>query len=140
MANKVIQYRYYNDGNLNNFPSKATGNLFTSGTAFSETIPILQLGIQSLPGTKFKLNNSVDPIIIGSTGIYELNLDNKTEISSLAFDATSIQNINENNGAYLIVDIIYENSEGCSNEFRILWKYNKSIKKHNLIFDKIFSK
>ena len=108
MANKVIQYRYYNDGNLNNFPSKATGNLFTSGTAFSETIPILQLGIQSLPGTKFKLNNSVD----GSTGIYELDLDNKTEISSLAFDATSIQNINENNGAYLIVDIIYENSEG----------------------------
>ena len=112
MANKVIQYRYYNDDNLNNFPSKATGNLFTSGTAFSETIPILQLGIQSLPGTKFKLNNSVDPIIIGSTGIYELDLDNKTEISSLAFDATSIQNINENNGAYLIVDIIYENSEG----------------------------
>lgn len=110
MANKVIQYRYYNDNNLNNYPSNATGDLFISGNAFT-TVPILQLGIQSLPGTKFKLNNSVDSIIIGSTGIYELDLENKTEISSLTFDATSIKNIGEKNGAYLIVDVLYEDTE-----------------------------
>jgi hypothetical protein len=37
-------------------------------------MPIVQLGIQSVPGTKFYLNGSNNPIIIGNTGIYELDL------------------------------------------------------------------
>ena len=71
-------------------------------------MPILQLGIQALPGTKFYLNGSNNPIIIGNTGIYELDLQGLTEISSLSFEANSISLINGNANAYLIVDMIYD--------------------------------
>jgi hypothetical protein len=74
-------------------------------------MPISQLGIQSLPGTKFYLNNSNDPIIIGHTGIYELNLEGMAEITALAFDSKSIEAINGNYNSFLIVDIIYEREE-----------------------------
>ena len=41
------------------------------------------------------LNDKIktNPIIIGYTGIYELNLENIAEINSLCFDIESIQNI-----------------------------------------------
>jgi predicted nucleic acid-binding Zn-ribbon protein len=53
-----------------------------------------QIGIQTMPGVKFYLNNSIEPIIVGSTGIYELNVENLTEITALSFDTTSINMIN----------------------------------------------
>ena len=74
-------------------------------------MPISQLGIQALPGTKFYLNGSNDPIIIGHTGIYELDLEGLAEITALSFDAKSIEAINGNNNSFLIVDIIYEQEE-----------------------------
>ena len=41
--------------------------------------PIIHLGIQTLPGTKIYLNGFYDaPIIIGATGIYELDLEGTT--------------------------------------------------------------
>jgi hypothetical protein len=63
-----------------------------------------------LPGTKFYLNDNVRnyPIIVGYTGIYELNLDRIAEINSLSFDATSIQTINNIEDAYLIIDMVCE--------------------------------
>ena len=77
MANKVVQYRYYGRGNDNNYPLEETSARFCKGDVFLETLPILQLGIQTMPGTKFYVNAGDDPIIIGSTGIYELDLQNK---------------------------------------------------------------
>ncbi|MBO7535626.1 MAG: hypothetical protein J6T34_00605, partial [Bacilli bacterium] len=74
-------------------------------------LPIVQLGVQCLPGTKFYLNNSSDPIIIGSTGIYEIDLIGETEISALSFDSGSISSVNNNDNASLIVDMIYEDGE-----------------------------
>jgi hypothetical protein len=53
-------------------------------------MPISQLSIQALPGTKFYLNNSYDPIVIGYTGIYEITINNLAEITSLKFDYESI--------------------------------------------------
>lgn len=112
MANKVIQYRYYGEGNRNNYPTDVDSSQYVSGDVFLETLPILQLGIQTVPGTQFYLNGSPDPIIIGSTGIYELDLQNKTEISHLKFHPNLIDNINdEKTNAYLIVDIVYEKME-----------------------------
>ena len=117
MAKRVKQVRYYNDGSQNNYPNNSSvgtvphyRNLI-SGTAFSKYMPILQLGIQALPGTKFYLNGSNNPVIIGSTGIYELDLQGLTEINSLQFDASSLALIQKNNNAYLIVDMIYEDGE-----------------------------
>lgn len=111
MANKIIQYRYYGEENNNNSPSGVKKNEFVSGEVFQNTSPILQLGIQTLPGARFYLNKGIDPIYIGSTGIYDLDLENKTEIVSLRFDNKTMDLINTNDSAYLIVDILYESEE-----------------------------
>ena len=92
MANKIRQYRFYNNKNganknypstisINNVTTDVTYDYYTNGTVFENNFPILQLGIQAPPGTKFKINNGDgDWIIIGTTGIFELDLEGKTEI------------------------------------------------------------
>ena len=107
MSRKIKQYRYYGEGNNKNQPSEISKETLVSGKVF-KNFPILQLGIQTLPGTKFYLNKSVEPIIIGFTGIYELNLENQAEITYINFEQTSIENISINPNGYLIVDILYE--------------------------------
>jgi hypothetical protein len=58
------------------------------------------------------LNNSNNPIIIGYTGIYELDLNGLSEITSIKIDMSSLNSINKITNGYLIVDIIYEDGEG----------------------------
>ena len=122
MANKIKQYRYYAEVNQNKntknqplFLADGTTVVglshYVSGDVFGTCYPVLQLGVQALPGTKFYLNESTEPIIIGTTGIYELDLHGKTEISKIQFDSESMKLIRDNNNAYLIVDIIYDNGE-----------------------------
>ena len=121
MANKVKQYRYYNDSSdsvTRNQPEYLSDGVtatkyshFVSGEVFGTCYPVLQLGIQALPGTKFYLNEATDPIIIGATGIYELDLDGQAEITNLQFEARSMKLIKENNNAFLIIDIIYDDGE-----------------------------
>lgn len=107
MARVIKQYRFYENNSSKNQPS-SSANDYISGQVFGENLPILQLGIQALPGTRFYLNGSdVDPIIIGSTGIFELDLNSTIEISQIQFDQASIKTINDNKNAYLIVDTIY---------------------------------
>jgi hypothetical protein len=61
-----------------------------------------------LPGTKFNLNTNLDPIVIGTTGIYELDLtDSSAVITSLTFEQSSIEYIQSNPDGYLIIDIVY---------------------------------
>lgn len=108
MAKQVKQFRFYNYANEKNYPKQLNHHNLVSGSIFQDYLPILQLGIQSLPGTKFYLNNSMDPIIIGQTGIYELDLQGLATIASLSFDAKSIEAVNNNDNSYLIVDIIYD--------------------------------
>lgn len=86
-----------------------TMNDLMSGNAFKDYYPIIQLGIQSLPGLRFTINSNFDPIIIGATGIYELDLvDSSASITSLSFDQASLELINQNPDGYLIIDIVYE--------------------------------
>ena len=109
MANKVYQVRYYGDGSTNNYPAGLTGNKLRSGSIFNSFTPMKQIGIQTIPGVKFYLNNAYEPILIGSTGTYELSAENLTEITSLSFDVTSINLINSpSSTAYIIVDVLYE--------------------------------
>ena len=114
MAKHVKQFRYYGetDKNTKNYPKKLSVRQLVSGSAFSDFMPIIQLGIQGLPGTKFFLNNANNPVIIGNTGIYELELEGLSEIIALTFEKKSIDMIDKNSNAYLIVDIIYEDGEG----------------------------
>ena len=114
MAKQVRQFRYYNNitgTQTKNYPADLSLRHLVSGSAFSGCPHILQLGIQSLPGTKFYLNNSNNPVIIGSTGIYELDLNGLSEITALSFDQKSVQAVSSNNNAFLIVDVIYEDGE-----------------------------
>lgn len=121
MAKKIKQYRYYNDTNdsvTRNQPLYvpdtdivATYAHYVNGEVFGTCFPILQLGIQALPGTKFYLNEAVDPVIIGATGIYELDLTNGIQISKISFAHDSMENIKNNDNAFLIVDIIYDDGE-----------------------------
>lgn len=114
MARTVKQYRYYGSQNEKNQPSTIKLSDLSSGQVFfqqSGLVSIVQLGIQTVPGVRFYLNESADPIIIGNTGIYELNVDGLTDITSLSFDNKTIQQFDSLNGAYLIVDAIYEMEE-----------------------------
>lgn len=110
MAKNIMQFRYYNENNEKNQPSNISADMLRSGKVFEPYLPIIQLGIQSLPGTQFYVNGdeSIPSTVIGSTGIYELDLDGLTEITKLSIASSSIQRIEDNSSAYLIVDIIYE--------------------------------
>lgn len=108
MANKIKQYRFYQEGSNRNQPDGIKASDFNSGEFIGTRVPIIQLGIQALPGTRFYINGAeTEPVIIGSTGIYELDLNNNTEISEIKFDAASLQIIENNDNAGLIVDTIY---------------------------------
>ena len=110
MAKHIMQFRYYNDeqGN-NNQPEDLNAESLNKGTIFAKYLPFTQLGIQALPGTRFFLNdNHEGPVIIGSTGIYELELEGITKINSLKFDSKSLKLIADNPNAFLIIDVIYE--------------------------------
>lgn len=108
MTKQVMQFRYYGKKSEKNYPSGINFQNLRDGTIFTPYCPIKQLGIQTMPGVKFSLNRSKDSVIVGSTGIYELNADNLAEISALAFDYTSLNMIENNDQAYIIVDIMYE--------------------------------
>lgn len=116
MKKLLKQFRYYGEArnDLNYPPTITKTNLYTGGIFFTsnDLLSIQALGIQAVPGTKFYLNNSVESIIVGSTGIYELDLADGYEITALKFDSASLNLINDpTNSAYLIIDAIY-NVEG----------------------------
>lgn len=115
MAKAVKQFRFYTEKEdsatrSKNYPLNTTISDYSSGAVFDNIgcFPILQLGIQALPGTKIYLNEGTEAVVIGSTGIYELDLDGLAEIVKLQFDYTSLQIINDNDTACLIVDIIWD--------------------------------
>lgn len=118
MPRQVGQIRYYgvkqgqSGKGKNNFPETITASMLSSGAAFKKVVPIIQLGIQAPPGTKFFVNGTTHPIIIGATGIYELNVEGMSTIQNLQFDLSSLNLINENPNAYLLIDYLYEYEEG----------------------------
>ena len=107
MAKQNHQFRF-----KGNNPNIGTDNWATlvSGSAFSSYFNkgVEQIGIQALPGTRFKLDSSPDWVTIGSTGIFELDLTNKALITSLCFDRDSVWNIKEGSGLSLLIDIVYQ--------------------------------
>ena len=121
---KITQLRFFGDSNgfLNtsdinaiyhqmdeNQPNSLSSLDLSSGDAFVDYVPIIQLGIQALPGTKFNLNANLDPIIIGVSGMYELDLTNSSAVlTSLTFDKDSLDQIEKNPDGYLIIDIVYD--------------------------------
>ena len=128
MSKILKQFRYYGDNNKKNYPDILKengliqikeGSIFNPGDGDTS---IVALSIQTLPGVQFYLNGTnSDPIIIGSTGIYELNINNAYSISNLCFEESSLLHLIEYNEedekdsraakGYIIIDIIYEKKE-----------------------------
>ena len=105
---RLAQFRYYGNNNDNNYPAKSTMNFYCVDASFQAYKPIRQLGIQTLPGTKFYINQSQSPIIVGGTGIFEIDCTNTTAIiNSIRFDKDSMTTINNLENGYLIIDILY---------------------------------
>ena len=72
---------------------------------------VSHLGIQGEPGVIFYLNHGTDPISIGTTGIYELNLEGIGYISALKFDMDVLEDKYDEQESLtnrVLVDIIYE--------------------------------
>lgn len=114
MAYKIAQFRYYGDSDKNYSPDSEIKDLekaLNDGTAFSKFVPISKIGIQTYPGAEVLFNKNTYPIIIGSTGIFELDLDDGVSINDIRFTEYTLRTIKNNPTYYLIVDIIYEGSD-----------------------------
>lgn len=115
MKKSIQQYRFFAPDSPQNYAIETTEKL-VDGTFFGEKVPIFQLGIQGLPGTRFYLNDTVTPVIIGDSGIFEIELGKGiTEISKVKFDCASLDAIAKSQDAYLIIDTLYLESENVEN-------------------------
>lgn len=109
MATKIAQFRYYAEQNSNNQPQDWSWATYCEASTFKNYSPILQLGIQTLPGTQLYINSSTTPIIVGHTGIFELDVTNTSaSIANLRIEQSSMQQIKDLPNGYLIIDIVYE--------------------------------
>lgn len=107
MAKTVGQVRFYGDEDKRNFPQTLSYVQLQSGSFLSNAYPITQLGIQTVPGAKIYLNKDKQPIIIGVTGIYELNVDGLAQITDLAIASETLNVLRDKrNQQYLIIDYI----------------------------------
>ena len=101
------QIIFNNNTSTHNQPVGLTAESVINGAIFSGYMPIVQLGVRGLPGTKFYINGNHNPVVIGFTGLFEIDLTNKGTINSLTFDESSIAEIQRNDSAYLVVDMAY---------------------------------
>lgn len=118
MKKIVKQFRFYDEKNKYNSPSTLNITNLSNGEAFfSDSVLnsnygyMISLGIQALPGTKFTINEGMEPVIVGNTGIFELDVDGYGEIFELKFIDSSLKTIAETENGYLIVDAIYKTEE-----------------------------
>ena len=111
---RIQQFRFFGNGSESNYPEELTINNLVNGEIFKAYTPITQIGIQSLPGTIFYINNDetrTNPIMLGYSGIYELNLEGIAEVNTLCFELASLQRISSLRGASLIIDVVYNEEE-----------------------------
>ena len=120
MPKVLKQYRYFGESSSLNSPSGAAGSAITqqglkSGKIFfnsEDLISIASLEIETWPGIQFYLNDSVDPIIVGASGVFELSLADNFELNALRFKKESVDLLmDSSNDAYLIVNVVYNTKE-----------------------------
>lgn len=112
---RMMQFRFHGLNSKENYPlwtDWQKNNWFTN--LFFNYGSVSHLGIQGEPGVRFYLNGGTNPITIGATGIYELNLEGIGRITSLRFDQDQLPTIYNNSASdkkRLIVDIVYDGPE-----------------------------
>lgn len=108
---KLKQIRYYGDNNSNNYPIGLTATILTNENVlnFANCSSVVKLGIQGRPNTKFYLSNEdYYPIILGETGIYEIDLEGRGTIGTLKFVKDATFEDYSSKQDRLLIDIIYE--------------------------------
>lgn len=111
MAKTVGQIRYYGDHSPKNYPVGLSRAQLQYGLFFDGVVPITQLGVQSFPGAEILINShqsSAGSVIIGQTGIYELNLQGAAHINQLRVSAQTLNLIDLHKTGYIIIDYISE--------------------------------
>ena len=103
MGKQVAQVRYFGEKNKNNFPSGLRKVDLTTGEVFKNYYPITLLYIQGAPENKFNLNYGENSIIIGNSGVYELELNGIMDITNIVFNDVKVDTENP-----LIINLIYE--------------------------------
>lgn len=112
MAKKVGQIRYYGVNDSKNYPASINHNALRYGTFFTnQNILITRFGIQTLPGVQFFINGTQTPILVGSTGIYELDVENISTITSISFSEVSLQMVEQSPIGYIIIDYVYDEGD-----------------------------
>ena len=97
MAKQLYQFHYSKDGG--NQDEWSNGNAFNKNNA-----PIVKLTIIAPSTVQFYVNNDlVNPIMIGATGKFEIDLKNQTSITSLKFNKDDLENPEQD----IIVNAIY---------------------------------
>lgn len=116
---------YYHE---NNYPANLDRDTLVFGNIFQKLGPVSHLGIQAPPGTRFFLNHSAFPIMVGDTGIYELNLEGIGRINAIQFhkddldimyrllttaNGKEVQKDSDGNALWdaadkILIDIVYE--------------------------------
>ena len=106
------QLRYFNSEAEENAINDIEKEALQEGQNIFSNIKVTKIGIQTLPGTRFNFNGN-NSCVVGSSGIWELDLSSYGQgltIDQLAFETTSIANIEANDNAYLIIDMIYSDN------------------------------
>lgn len=80
---------------------------FVSGDILQDFYPLKAIGIQTIPGAKIYINNNDNYVVIGSTGIYELENIGEN-IVSIKLDRETLNLIKGNLNTFLIYDFLYE--------------------------------
>ena len=95
------QYRYFGSSSSKN---NITREQLLNGTGLTN---IIELGLRALPGTKFYINNSTDPVVVGYTGLFEIDFSSGGSVTSIRFDRQTVDFIDDNlNGGYIIIDLL----------------------------------
>lgn len=110
MAYKLMQFRFYGRGNINNYPANITVENLQNGSIFKSYTPIVQLGVQHdrEEPIKFYINNSTNPILAHPYGLFELDLTDKIYITDLKFDLFNGNVLMVSENSPLIIDIVYK--------------------------------
>ena len=110
---QIKQFRYHGSSQAaqaKNYPNVSNYyGILTKGNLFASHGGISHLGIQAIPGTKFYLNNSVFPIEVGSTGIYELETGGLGNIFAIRFDSVTLDWYDAvGTSNRILIDIVFE--------------------------------
>lgn len=103
----IRQFRYYGENDPRNYPTTLNMDQLVYNNIFSGLSSITQLGVQGRPNTVMFLNGQKYPIVIGETGIFEIDLQNHGQIFSIRFTSESLDAYQKSDSR-LLIDIIYE--------------------------------